>query len=599
MSSAAWPQSSCPIYATGFDAFSGPPDFTQGQFSVQWCLNGASVTGSNFCPTGNALKLDSSTDDPVVLVRVGNAGCSSVTITFIYAQFAATGTTLKAGLTNATTVSCTGSTPTTLGVLSTTGGICTQVTLTALVSGSQGVLFRFDHGNTGATAITIDDLTVSVTGCCFETHTCCETGPAGCADDVISACVCAVDPFCCETQWDAQCVGEVEALGCGDCGTGGGTPNCADALQTNFGTLYSTASVCSLFPEIFESCEGAAPTLTISGLCASSADPAMRFGVGFPYSSAITRCLDLTAMPAPTLRFKWSRNQGSLGPRLDYRLADGAWTLAWQPTTGQGTTNCIETVIDLAPLSGGAEVRFRFVSGSSVSNGATIDDILLDPGQPPHDCCTIGGPSCTVASVASCVCAADPYCCVTAWDAACVSLATTTCAAGCTGVLVCGAPDAGDCLVAHPSPFCADAACCSSVCSLDLYCCATAWDATCAVEAAGVCAASSCGPGAQSCFVAHLAPSCDDPTCCTAVCIPDPVCCLVAWDALCVAEAMNACAAPPSADLDGDGAVNGADLAKLLASWGATGSGIGSDLDLSGSVDAADLAILLSAWTTG
>ncbi len=52
------------------------------------------------------------------------------------------------------------------------------------------------------------------------------------------------------------------------------------------------------------------------------------------------------------------------------------------------------------------------------------------------------------------------------------------------------------------------------------------------------------------------------------------------------------------ADLDGDGAVNGADLAVLLAAWGPCppkGS-CPADLDGSGAVDGGDLAALLSAW---
>ena len=52
-------------------------------------------------------------------------------------------------------------------------------------------------------------------------------------------------------------------------------------------------------------------------------------------------------------------------------------------------------------------------------------------------------------------------------------------------------------------------------------------------------------------------------------------------------------AAPCPADLDGNGVVDGADLAILLGGWG--GSGV-ADIDASGVVDAADLALLLGAW---
>jgi hypothetical protein len=49
-----------------------------------------------------------------------------------------------------------------------------------------------------------------------------------------------------------------------------------------------------------------------------------------------------------------------------------------------------------------------------------------------------------------------------------------------------------------------------------------------------------------------------------------------------------------SADINGDGAVNAADLAALLSGWGAAGS---TDLNGDGTTDAADLAALLSAWS--
>lgn len=56
----------------------------------------------------------------------------------------------------------------------------------------------------------------------------------------------------------------------------------------------------------------------------------------------------------------------------------------------------------------------------------------------------------------------------------------------------------------------------------------------------------------------------------------------------------------PSADLDGDGVVNGADLGTLLGAWGrcppAAKAPCAADLDGDGIVDGADLAALLGAW---
>ncbi len=47
---------------------------------------------------------------------------------------------------------------------------------------------------------------------------CCEVAMGiGCADDGVEACVCAVDPYCCETAWDELCVNHVEDALCGGC----------------------------------------------------------------------------------------------------------------------------------------------------------------------------------------------------------------------------------------------------------------------------------------------------------------------------------------------------------------------------------------------
>jgi hypothetical protein len=54
---------------------------------------------------------------------------------------------------------------------------------------------------------------------------------------------------------------------------------------------------------------------------------------------------------------------------------------------------------------------------------------------------------------------------------------------------------------------------------------------------------------------------------------------------------------PRNRDLTGDGKVDGADLATLLAKWG-TGRGP-ADLNADGTVDGADLAEMLGRWGSG
>lgn len=529
----------CPLYSTDFGSFAGPPDFVDGSYRVQWCVSGAGVASSNFCPTGNALKLDSSADDPVVLIAVGNAGCTSVTVSFKYAQFAASGTVVKFGTTAATAASCTASTPNTLGALTVAGGACTPFTATIPLNGAAGVYLRFDHG-ANTNAVTIDDFAVTRTGCCGATHGCCEAGSAGCADGAVAACVCAQDPFCCATEWDAQCVAEVAKFGCGSCeGGGGGGGGCLAALALDFGTLYSGGSVCTRFPAVFESCEGTAPFLTSSLGCASSTDMAMRFGSGFPYSAAVTRCVTLAGFAAPGLRFSYSKETGTLGPRIDVSVDGGAWTTAWTaPVAFAG--GCQTLLLDLTPIAAAANVRFRFASGSSVSNLASFDDIALVELPPlEHGCCETGGPGCSDAKTSACACAVDAYCCEVEWDTLCAAIATVYCGAACPDLPVCGSPTAG------------------------------------------------------SCAVEHATPACDDAECCVAVCTVDPFCCESAWDAACVAERRALCL--DAGDIDGDGAVGPVDLAIVLNQWGQ--SGVPADIDGSGVVDAGDLSAVLAGWT--
>jgi hypothetical protein len=85
---------------------------------------------------------------------------------------------------------------------------------------------------------------------------------------------------------------------------------------------------------------------------------------------------------------------------------------------------------------------------------------------------------------------------------------------------------------------------------------------------------TSCGvAGSGSCFTARATPTCDSLTCCSAVCAADPYCCNVQWDNFCVQGAYAICAPPPACppsdpDLDGNGVIDGGDLAILLSQWG-------------------------------
>ncbi len=102
----------------------------------------------------------------------------------------------------------------------------------------------------------------------------------------------------------------------------------------------------------------------------------------------------------------------------------------------------------------------------------------------------IGG--CTDEECCNIVCDTDPACCILEWDAICVKLAVGLCLGG--GCEDCGGVGCQDCFVASGDPFANDlcngepcVGCCSLVCAIDPYCCATAWDGLCVGEAEDFC----------------------------------------------------------------------------------------------------------------
>lgn len=127
------------------------------------------------------------------------------------------------------------------------------------------------------------------------------------------------------------------------------------------------------------------------------------------------------------------------------------------------------------------------------------------------------------------------YCCVVEWDAACAAEARNAC-------LFCGSTASLSCFVPSNLPFCAEAWCCERVCALpDLaFCCSVAWDASCAAAAKTLC--GKCGDAnLQPCTETSLGPGCRNKDCCETVCLIDPACCSIAWDAQCAERAVQLC----------------------------------------------------------
>lgn len=109
-----------------------------------------------------------------------------------------------------------------------------------------------------------------------------------------------------------------------------------------------------------------------------------------------------------------------------------------------------------------------------------------------------------------------------------------------------------------------------------------------------------CGdPAAGACDQARETPSCQDASCCDAVCVVDPFCCENAWDDLCVERTGTTCvSADCDPDLNGDGAVDGADQGLLFAAWGPQSPTFIHPADLNGDmvVNGEDLGLLMAEW---
>lgn len=213
---------------------------------------------------------------------------------------------------------------------------------------------------------------------------------------------------------------------------------------------------------------------------------------------------------------------------------------------GDNVTNGADLGIVLAAWGTAGPGDFNM---DGVVDGADLGFLLAGFGQcqPPAPVCgnpETGScfqphfnPACDDACCCQTVCAIDPFCCDVSWDAICAGEAADVCGA---------TPPAGSCCVPSGAPGCDNPACEEVVCDIDPFCCASSWDASCAMTAAANCG-TLCGGGCpmsdHSCY-AQGGPGCNDPVCCKTICAIDPLCCESQWDGICVEEAILLCGPP-------------------------------------------------------
>lgn len=217
---------------------------------------------------------------------------------------------------------------------------------------------------------------------------------------------------------------------------------------------------------------------------------------------------------------------------------------------GLGTGSCLDEHTGPACIDGGcceqvcALLPLCCVLSWDANCAEKAQDLCLDCGDPDAGPCDIVHvyPNCSDPACCDLVCDADPICCINSWDQSCVDQASAVCAAA-----TCGSLSAGPCCNSKDTPFCWDPVVCAIVCAKDPYCCEVRWDLFCAMLAddyvEGGCPCGPLNPPSPyfGCFDTNAGPGCDEWACCDTVCRVDGFCCAVAWDIACVAVADSLC----------------------------------------------------------
>lgn len=198
----------------------------------------------------------------------------------------------------------------------------------------------------------------------------------GCDNKPVEQCVCASDPWCCESEWDDACAALIEQLGCGHCAAadGGGDPPPPPAEDDGGGDP---------------------PPPTDDG-----GDP-----------------------PPP------EETTGGGDPPPPEETTDGG-----DPPPAEGGDCCVASD---APGCDDATVQACVCDQDSYCCNTAWDGVCVDEveslgcgscggggdggGDPVSACCEQqAGAGCPDTTVQDCVCAVDDYCCTTFWDLTCV-----------------------------------------------------------------------------------------------------------------------------------------------------------------------------------
>ncbi len=382
---------------------------------------------------------------------------------------------------------------------------------------------------------------------CGQTTTGCDPTPfAGCGGCKCEACVCQMDPYCCQVGWDTICVEECKQCGgccapqctgkeCGPDGCGGQCGTCSADKKCNAAGKCEVVCVpdCAGKQCGPDDCGGTCGTCPVNQTCLNdvcfagkSCSQLVDCSVGCVQQSGaecLFDCLDQGTPEAQTKFFDllqcvmW---QCGMNMDLDCMLKSmkGA-CLAEYNACIQCKTDCVNKQCGPNGCGGNCGV---------CQTGYYCDNYKCKPQ------CT---PSCTGKECGdngcggSCgVCKTDMQCSDTG---KCVPVCKPNCtgkqcgADGCGGL--CGSCPAG--MVCSPEGLCQPVGpvCGDGVCSGQGESCLSCQE--------------DCGPCTGDCCQSHDSVGCSDPAVTKCVCSMDSFCCEVMWDSLCADEAQNQCGA--------------------------------------------------------
>jgi len=287
--------------------------------------------------------------------------------------------------------------------------------------------------------------TAETTGNPEPSPCCAASEQPGCAEDpMLEACVCDLDSFCCDEQWDAQCTQTAVRQCSAVCETSGepccaptGTPGCPEDPAVE-------ACVCNF-----------------DAYCCDRQWDAMCVGIG----------------------------QGDCG--LD--CIGGGGGGGGDCCMAQGGPECDDMAVNdcVCELDGYCcDVQWDEICVSEAQY-VCMDDCGLPPANMGDCCMEQPGPGCDDMAVTDCTCMIDFGCCLFSWDSHCAAIAVTACDIACEGI-----EPLDPCCLSQPDPGCSsDPAVEDCVCDIDSFCCDTQWDDQCAGLAQFACDLDCSGEG--------------------------------------------------------------------------------------------------------